>query len=123
MLPLTFNAAAGSWSRKPGMEPPVLYQLHNAEVIYRFANLLTSISLHPSPSVALPPFVTVPLSTLMSADGPVREALVVVEIGCGGRADSSRPSWPEGIRAYVELSEGGVGSAPELTFAGRARRA
>lgn len=63
------------------MLPPVEYQLHNALVIYLFARPFTSVSLHPSPSVALPPLITVPLSTLMSAPDPVRLAFAVGDTG------------------------------------------
>lgn len=81
-LPLTSNAASGKRSKYPGMLPPVEYQLHKAEMIYRLTRPFTSISLHPSPSVAFPPFtISVPLKMLMSAAGPVRLAFVEGERG------------------------------------------
>jgi len=57
------------------MDPPVAYQLQNALVKYRLAISLCSTVAHPSPVVAFPPLITVPLSLLISAFAPVELAL------------------------------------------------
>lgn len=120
ILFVTFSSFAGLWGNNPGIEPPVAYQLQNADVMYRFASSRWSVLPHPSPFVALPPFTTVPFSVLISAPGPEALALPAFVMGCSGSWFSERPSWPEGTRLKVFWPEEGVGRGDEVTLLGRA---
>jgi hypothetical protein len=80
--------------------------------------------LHPSPLVALPPFATVPSSSLfISAAEPVVVALTVLEMGWGGSSDSGMPSWSFGIRPNVDACPESSARLPLETWEGSAWRA
>lgn len=90
---------------------------------YLFASSLSSVAAQPSPTVAFPPLMTVPLSMLMSAPGPVTVAFWDVcakRIGWPGSWDSMKPSWPEGTRSYVDWPDPGVGRALVVRLDGSA---
>lgn len=88
----------------------------------RFATSRCSVWAHPSPSIELPPFETVPFSPLISASMPEVVAFRVPEkrIGCPGRSVSSIPSCPAGIISKVDLFLVSEESDTPETLAGNA---
>jgi hypothetical protein len=94
MLWVTFSSASDNLGNKDGIDPPVAclrvnvcrreqvscflsnqsmeetYQLQRALAKYLFANCLPSACAQPSPLLAVPPLITVPLILLISAPGP-----------------------------------------------------
>lgn len=123
MLLLRLSAWSEYRGSKFGIDPPVAYQLQNALVKYRFASSLASTSRQPSPSVAFPPFTTVPFSACMSAPAPVFVAFFPAASVWPGKSPSASPSCPLGTSANALCPPGGAGTGSEVRLRGSAASA
>lgn len=95
-----FNNSGESCANKPGIDPPVAYQLQNTLAIYLFANSVASAVDHGALALTGPPLMIppgVPSVVLMELMSVV--ALPPDSSGWGGRSELSRPSWLGGMRS------------------------